>query len=44
LLEPHAIEPLDAAHALWTEAEVRRYLWDDEIITRERAAEPLRGT
>jgi ribosomal-protein-alanine N-acetyltransferase len=29
---------LDAIHAIWTHPEVRRYLWDDEIIPRELAA------
>jgi ribosomal-protein-alanine N-acetyltransferase len=29
---------IDELHALWTRAEVRRYLWDDEAISRERAA------
>lgn len=27
-----------ALHALWTDPDVRRHLWDDELITRERAA------
>lgn len=30
---------VDALHALWIDAGGRRYLWDDEIISRERAAE-----
>jgi RimJ/RimL family protein N-acetyltransferase len=29
---------LDALWALWTDAQVRRFLWDNRIITRERAA------
>lgn len=29
---------MDAAHRLWTDPDVRRYLWDDEIISRETAA------
>ena len=28
-------------HALWVDPDVRRYLWDDVIITRERAAEAV---
>ena len=41
-LEPFAAADLDALHALWTDADVRRYLWDDLVIPRERAAETLR--
>lgn len=29
---------VDALHRLWTDPDVRRYLWDDIIIPRERAA------
>lgn len=29
---------VDALHALWTTPEVRRFLWDDEIVPRERTA------
>lgn len=29
---------LDPLHRLWTDADVRRYLWDDQVIPRERAA------
>lgn len=36
-LRPVAQDDLDALHRLWTDAEVRRYLWDDELISRERA-------
>jgi len=36
-LRPVAQEDLDALYRLWTDAEVRRYLWDDELISRERA-------
>lgn len=37
-LTPFTMDHLDALHALWTDPEVRRYLWDDEVISRERAA------
>jgi len=37
LLRPSTIEDVDALHALWTAPEVRRYLWDDVIITRDTA-------
>lgn len=36
-LTPFTMDHLDALHALWTDPEVRRYLWDDEVISRERA-------
>ena len=38
-LRPVAAEDVPALHALWTDSAVRKYLWDDTIITRERAAE-----
>ena len=40
-LRPFGVEDLDALHAIWTDPDVRRYLWDDLIISRERAAETL---
>jgi ribosomal-protein-alanine N-acetyltransferase len=36
-LRPVVQDDLDALHRLWIDAEVRRYLWDDEVISRERA-------
>jgi ribosomal-protein-alanine N-acetyltransferase len=38
-LRPVAADDVQALHALWTDPGVRKYLWDDTIITRERAAE-----
>jgi ribosomal-protein-alanine N-acetyltransferase len=38
-LRPVAPGDVPALHALWTDSAVRKYLWDDEVITRERAAE-----
>jgi [ribosomal protein S5]-alanine N-acetyltransferase len=32
-------DDVDALHALWTAPEVRRYLWDDIVITRDVAEE-----
>lgn len=40
-LTPFTLGHLDALHALWTDPEVRRYLWDDEVISRERATEVI---
>jgi [ribosomal protein S5]-alanine N-acetyltransferase len=33
-LRPIATDDVDALHALWTDPDVRRYLWDDQIIPR----------
>lgn len=35
---------IDALHALWTDAEVRKHLWDDEIIPRETAEAVVMGS
>jgi len=34
-LTPVQFHDIDALHALWTDSEVRKHLWDDEIIPRE---------
>ncbi|SRR5712692_6003509 len=36
-LRPCTLEDLDALHRFWTDPDVRRYLWDDQIISREQA-------
>lgn len=41
-LRPWELGDIDALHALWTRPEVRRYLWDDVIISRERAEQTVR--
>lgn len=38
LLRPYTAADVDALYRLWTDAAVRKYLWDDEVISRERAA------
>ena len=38
-LTPATREDVDALHALWTDPGVRRYLWDDLVIPRDRALE-----
>ena len=43
-LDPTRERDLDSLHALWTEPGVRRYLWDDVIIPREKAEETLRAS
>jgi RimJ/RimL family protein N-acetyltransferase len=37
LLRPWTREDVDLLHALWTAPEMRRYLWDDVVITRDTA-------
>ena len=41
VLRPYQPADLDALHALWTTPQVRQYLWDDIVISRERAAEEV---
>jgi ribosomal-protein-alanine N-acetyltransferase len=36
-LRPWDARDVDALHAIWTDADVRRWLWDDVVISRERA-------
>jgi [ribosomal protein S5]-alanine N-acetyltransferase len=43
-LEPLGIDDLEPVHGVWCEAGVRRYLWDDQLIDRDRAAAPLRAS
>ncbi len=38
-LRPCAEGDVDALHALWTDPDVRRWLWDDVVIERATAAE-----
>lgn len=38
-LRPVREDDVDALHALWTDPQVRRYLWDDLVIERATAAE-----
>ena len=37
-LRPFGAGDVDAIHALWTDPGVRRFLWDDRVIGRGRAA------
>jgi ribosomal-protein-alanine N-acetyltransferase len=37
-MRPFAHEDVDVLYRMWTDSDVRRYLWDDKIIERERAA------
>lgn len=38
-LRPCKADDIDALHRLWTDSDVRKYLWDDEIIPLELVAE-----
>jgi RimJ/RimL family protein N-acetyltransferase len=41
VLRPATADDLDALHTLWTHPEVRRFLWDDQLISRDAAAATL---
>ena len=43
-LVPFSDEHLDTLHALWTDPEVRRYLWDDRVISLEEVAEVIEAS
>ncbi len=43
-LVPFAEEHLDVLHALWIDADVRRYLWDDRIISRQEATDVIKAS
>lgn len=38
-LRPFIRQDIDDLHRHWTDREMRKYLWDDQIISRETAAE-----
>jgi ribosomal-protein-alanine N-acetyltransferase len=40
-LRPFTLADVDVIHRLWTEPGVRKYLWDDEIIPKEKAQEVI---
>lgn len=37
-LRPLTANDVEALHEIWTDAGVRKYLWDDEVISREETA------
>lgn len=43
-LRPCSLADVDVLHHLWTNPDVRRYLWDDNVISRERAEETVRDS
>lgn len=38
-MRPLTSDDVDLVHKLWTDAAVRKFLWDDVVIDRERAAQ-----
>ncbi len=43
-MRPLTADDLDALHLLWTDADVRKYLWDDQVISRKEAEEVIKGS
>ena len=40
-LEPYRLDDVRDLYSLWTDSAVRQYLWDDEIISWDRAADTV---
>lgn len=43
-MRPYAIEDVDALHQLWCNPNVRRYLFDDQIVPRKFVVEEVDRT
>ena len=43
-MRPFARADVDALHQLWTDPQVRKYLWDDIVIPREQAVEVVESS
>jgi [ribosomal protein S5]-alanine N-acetyltransferase len=41
-LRPFGLDDVDALHRLWIEPEVRQYIWDGDIVSRERVESLIR--
>jgi ribosomal-protein-alanine N-acetyltransferase len=41
---PSTLDDVGALHRIWTDPDVRRYLWDNKIIPRETAEEVVRAS
>jgi RimJ/RimL family protein N-acetyltransferase len=41
MLQPCTLDDLDAVHLLWTDPDIRRYLFDDRTISRQEASDFL---
>lgn len=44
MLRPFTNADLDAVHALWTDADMRRYLCGDTVVSRDQSQEWLEGS
>lgn len=44
ILRPVTMDDIEELHAIWTDEGVRKYLWDDEIISRETALLPIKAS
>lgn len=40
-LKPFTIDETDEIHRLWIDPDVRRYLWDDQVISHKQATEAV---
>jgi len=43
-LRPFTLDDVDDLHRLWIDPQVRKYLWDDIVITREQALSVVNGS
>jgi ribosomal-protein-alanine N-acetyltransferase len=43
-IRPYRPDDVDALHRLWTDPEVRRYLWDDAVIPLATAAQAVQAS
>ena len=44
VLRPIVSSDVDVLHKFWTDPEVRRYLWDDQIMPKETVADIIRSS
>lgn len=44
VLRPISPSDVDALHSFWTDPSVRKYLWDNEVISREKVVEIVRAS
>ncbi len=42
-VRPCTLDDIDMLHAMWTDPDVRRYLWDDQIIERDQAEQVVQA-
>lgn len=44
LLRPFSPADVDVLHGMWTEPAVRKYLWDDKVVSRETVIEVIEAS